>query len=328
MSCATSAEEELRAELAALRQQLNAKIDEGLTIAIQNPPGTSTGYGMVTADKHASWLLAIDLLLIGFSSDVKRHWQMLGEARSVSLASTGGRDAEAALAALHAQVSEIVRHRDAVPALEEAERRARADRGGAPDEGWGVDDAPPSWQAWRDARQRLDEAKRAMVSSVHALSIADTAQAAEAHNERMRAEGAARGLTTLDKMLAALRDYPDADFSEHRVRAEEALALDARRDTLAKSRRRWIDAIAPILGEGGCCVDDVPERIEAYTRRVRAEGEDAARQTALDALRAWRADGNRNAPIYGPATHILDALRVDTFYEKLLARAADERGGQ
>lgn len=110
--------------------------------------------------------------------------------------------------------------------------------------------------------------------SVHGATYPGTLfdpAAAEAHDERMRAEGAARGLTTLDTMRAALHDYPDADFSAHRVRAEELLALDERRDSLAKSRRRWIDAFAPVLGDDGCSPDDVPARIEAYARRVRSE---------------------------------------------------------
>jgi len=92
------------------------------------------------------------------------------------------------LAALRGQLAEIVRHRDAVPALAEDERRTRAARGGSPDEGWGRDDAPPSWQAWREARDRLDAAKRDMTAGVYALSLADPSQAAEAHDRRVRAE--------------------------------------------------------------------------------------------------------------------------------------------
>lgn len=111
---------------------------------------------------------------------------------------TAARDALAAqLAALHAQVHKVVRNRDAVPALEEDERRARATRGGCPDEGWG-DDAPPSWQAWRDARQRLDEAKRAIMVGVRAFSLADIAPAAEAYTRRVQAEALESAADAID----------------------------------------------------------------------------------------------------------------------------------
>jgi hypothetical protein len=56
------------------------------------------------------------------------------------------------------------------------------------------------------------------------------------------------GLVTVEQMRAALRDYPDADFSTHYVSAEEALALDDRRHRLAESRRTWIDAATAHLG--------------------------------------------------------------------------------
>lgn len=118
-----------------------------------------------------------------------------------------------------------------------------------------------------------------------------------------RAERAEAALAALQYAAASLVGACRAQFGD----VDEGDAVDVARFALR-------DAIA-----------DTAAAAEAYTRRVRAEGEDAARQTALDALRAWRADGNRNAPIYGPATHILDALRVDTFYEKLLKRSATTR---
>jgi len=43
-------------------------------------------------------------------------------------------------------------------------------------------------------------------------------------------------LVTIEQMAAALRDYPDADFSHHVVRAEEVLAFVGARDTTLAQR--------------------------------------------------------------------------------------------
>ena len=94
--------------------------------------------------------------------------------------------------------------------------------------------------------------------------------------------------------------------------------LDERRDSLAESRRRWIDAIAPILGDDGCSVDDVPSRIEAYRASVEAplRAEIERLTTERDALLAARyaADVERDtllgraqiAPVPG---HTIDVCR-------------------
>lgn len=161
------------------------------------------------------------------------------------------RDALAAqLAALHAQVHEVVRHRDAVPALEDAERRARATRGGCPDEGWG-DDAPPSWQAWRDARQRLDEAKRAIMVGVGAFSLADTAPAAEAYTKCVQAEECERaiGIVAARKTNEIVRGEQAAAMAVGGKRPLRVLVSECVAGTLADIEHELRARAAKLRGE-------------------------------------------------------------------------------
>lgn len=91
-----------------------------------------------------------------------------------------------------------------------------------------------------------------------------------------------KGLVTIDEMVAALRDYPDADFSKHVVAAEETLLLHERSNRLARSRREWIDAVTIVLGaewNGGS--DDLRRDLAAAIREARATAlEEAADEWA------------------------------------------------
>lgn len=66
-----------------LQDRINYSISEGLAIAVAHPPGSSSQYGLVTRERHDSWLLAIDLLLMPLSTQAS-HREAREQAREAA----------------------------------------------------------------------------------------------------------------------------------------------------------------------------------------------------------------------------------------------------
>lgn len=124
----------------------------------------------------------------------------------------------------------------------------------------------------------------------------------ERENARLRAErdeavrDRATGRTSMAGIDALMREYPDATLADLWVPATEAVALDDRRDQLAKSRRRWIDAVSEGLGVLGDNEKawNTPEELTAHLVAMRQE-RDILRARADDATaRAEDAEDERD----------------------------------
>lgn len=211
---------------------------------------------------------------------------------------------------------------------------------------------------------------RRYFASIDALGavLADTDAAAEAYRAsvveeetaaalRAEIERLSKGRTTTAACLAALRDYPDADFSRHVVPAEESIgyhqawqrdlakgrAHEAERDTLAaalaEARSRAV-SVASSLAEvevGGHEGDEESGVHDEDCQACAIEATRAATGALCEALAAPPADlaAERDRRVRAEALdEAADVLgEYDDWHNQdgaawLRARAADERGGK